>query len=150
MDVGSEYRQLSAQGISKIRIVIALYDQMVKDINRAIAAMGDGNVEARSREIHHAFTIIEQLQGRLDHQTGGEIANNLDRFYSLLRTRLLEAQISKSPEILQEQMAQLLSLRDAWLEIARIEERNSEAVTPPTLAGSPGDANAVTGQGWEA
>ena len=150
MDVGSEYRQLSAQGTSKIRIVIALYEQMVKDINRAIAAIEEDNIERRSREIDHTLSIIEQLQGRLDHQTGGDIADNLDRFYSSLRARLLEAQISKSAEILQEQMAQLLSLRDAWLEIARIEERNSEAVTPPTLAGSPGDANAVTGQGWEA
>lgn len=150
MDVGAEYRQLSAQGLSKIRLVIALYDQMVKDINRATSAMENQDIEGRSREIDHALAILEQLQGRLDYQNGGEIAHNLDRFYSLLRTRLLVAQGSKAVHVLREQTALLLSLRDAWLEIARIEELKSEDGRSTSFGTCSAGPDTAARQGWEA
>ena len=145
MDAGTEYRQASAQGVSKIRIVVALYDQIAQDLSRAISAVEQKNIESRSCEIDHALMVLEQLQGRLDYETGGEIARNLERFYCFSRMRLLAAQRAASADILREQIHQVLSLRDAWLEIARIEEGKN-----PGFALRANATQVSQRSGWEA
>ena len=145
MNAGTEYRQASAQGVSKVRIVVALYDQIAQDLSRAIAAVEQKNIESRSREIDHALMVLEQLQGRLDYEAGGQIAKNLGRFYCFTRMRLLAAQVANSTDILREEIHQVLSLRDAWLEIARIEEaKNGES------AASAVAVEVSRRSGWEA
>ncbi|HEY1271072.1 MAG TPA: flagellar export chaperone FliS [Terriglobales bacterium] len=130
MDPRIAYREQSAQGASKVAIVIALYDQAAHDLSQAILAVQKGDIEGRSREIDHALAVIGHLQGRLDHKQGGEIARNLDRFYDLVRKRLLEAQFASSAEILREQRELLLSLRSAWVEVEQAELRNKMAPQP--------------------
>jgi flagellar secretion chaperone FliS len=151
MDVGTEYRQVSAHGASKIRLVIALYDQIAQDLCSAAIAMEQKNIEKRTGEIDHALVVLEQLQGRLDFEEGGDIARNLERFYCLVRTRLLAAQTASSAEILREQVGLLLSVRDAWLEVAQIEESKAEPHNLRSL--SPVDSVLKTtssNPGWEA
>jgi flagellar protein FliS len=145
MDAGTEYRQASAQGLSKVRIVVALYGQIAQDLSRAISAVEQKNIEGRSREIDHALVVLEQLQGRLDYEGGREIARNLERFYRSIRMHLLAAHMAGSAEILREQIQQVLSLRDAWLEIARIEEGKNPGVAVGATA-----TQGPQRSGWEA
>ncbi len=62
------------------------------------------------------------------------MAHNLDRFYDLVRKRLLEAQLQASPVILREQMDLLLSVRTAWIEVEQHERQSSTAAA---VAASP-------------
>lgn len=129
MDARSQYREADARGSSPVRLVVLLYEQAIQDLRRAAIATKKGEVEVRTQAINHALLVICHLQGTLDRDRGGEVGRNLDRFYNCMRDQLMQAQVLMSEEILHQQISGLLSLRDAWIEVANATETLSpEAV----------------------
>lgn len=128
IDVRALYRENAARGASPVGRVILLYEQIVEDLRRAEKAIEEGNIEARTNAINHALTVLGHLQGKLDMQAGGKVADNLHNFYNLSRQRLLEAQWQASEEVLKEQISLLLDLRDAWVHVDQTER--TPAVSP--------------------
>jgi flagellar secretion chaperone FliS len=125
-DANLSYRTSSSRSNSGVGLVILLYEQLVQDLRRAATAMDDGNIESRTFELGHALEVVGQLQGRLDMQAGGEVAQNLDRFYGTLQEGILAAQVSVSASILQRLIHDVLSVREAWLDV----ERGTAAAEP--------------------
>jgi flagellar secretion chaperone FliS len=117
MDANLSYRSSSSRASSGVGLVILLYEQMVQDLRRAVIAMNEGNAEARTLELGHALDVVGQLQARLDMQNGGEVAQNLDRFYAVLRAGILDAQFTASPGLLEKLIDNVLSIREAWLTV---------------------------------
>ena len=120
MDARSSYREVAVRGASPVRLVICLYEQAIEDLRCAVIAMEKGDIETRTRGINHALTVIAQLQGTLDMERGGDVARNLARFYSLVRAGLAEAQVTQSSRILEQQISQLATVHEAWLEVERV------------------------------
>jgi flagellin-specific chaperone FliS len=56
---------------------------------------------------------IHDLAEFLNPDAGASVARNLGRFYSMIRERLLEAQVRSSREILEELRTQMLDIRQA-------------------------------------
>ena len=102
-----------------MRLVICLYEQAIEDLRRSLLALEKGDIEARTRAINHALMVIGQLQGSLDMERGGDVARNLGRFYNQVRIGLVEAQQKQSARILEQQISQLATVYDAWLEVER-------------------------------
>jgi flagellar protein FliS len=113
-EIGSAYRETGAAGANQIELVALLYDVLLDDLRRAIQAIRARNIEARTFELQHALRIVEQLQGSLNMEEGGEVADNLEQLYSIVRAKILEAQWKVSEPILQSQVSLLLPVRDAW------------------------------------
>lgn len=122
MDARFSYRETSARGANPVRLVICLYEQAIEDLRRALLALEKGQIEIRTKQINHALMVIAQLEGSLDMQQGGEVAQNLAKFYAILRRGLTEAQMKQSATLLQEQIAQLVTVHEAWLEVERATE----------------------------
>jgi flagellar biosynthetic protein FliS len=118
------YRQLSAQGASPVGVVMQAYGQIVSALGGAIRAMGDRNIEKKTKELNHALALISHLQRDLDFKAAGRVARVMDCFYTVARTQILEASARLSPEILQQVIAQFASQREAW---AQVERANSTA-----------------------
>ena len=116
-DLIFEYRKQA--GASPHRLVVLLYEQLIQDLHRAIAAIEENNIERRTNELGHALEVVGELQARLDAERGGVVSANLDRYYNVLRNCLLKAQFVRSQEILRGQIGHLVSLREAWLEVER-------------------------------
>jgi flagellar protein FliS len=143
-DARSAYRQSTARGASPLRLVVLLYEQAVQDLRSARAALDRHDIESRTRSMNHALLIIGQLQATLDLARGGEVAQNLARFYHALRAALIEAQAAASAAILDQQISNLLSLREAWLEVER-------SVSPVRIAATaPAPSPALEGEDWKA
>lgn len=108
------YLRAAVQDASPVGLVIVLYDLLIGDLKRAIAAMANKDVEERSKELKHAFLVLQQLDGSLEMETGGEAAINLSRFYGALRANIMDAHVTVKPEILTRQIQLLLEVREAW------------------------------------
>jgi flagellar protein FliS len=117
MDPRSAYREGAVRGASGVRLVIFLYEQLIQDLRRAALAMEQGDVESRTKELNHAISVLGHLQSTLDRERGGVVGSNLDRFYGSVRSRLMEAQARVSREILHQQISDLLSVREAWIQV---------------------------------
>ncbi len=113
-DPRTAYRINEGQGVSPVRSVILLYQQVIEDIRLASQAIDRKDVESRTRAINHAILILGHLQAHLRVEPGQTTADHLRRFYELVRGKLVEAQCTVSKEILQEQVSALLAVRDVW------------------------------------
>ena len=89
----SRYLRAAVEGASSVGMVTMLYDRLVADLQRAIVAIQQHDIETRCAQMKHAFLIVQQLEGSLDHENGGEAARNLSALYSYARAKMLEAQI---------------------------------------------------------
>ncbi len=141
------YREGATRGSTPVGRVVMLYDQLVRDLTRASAAIAAGDVPRRSDELAHAHDVIGVLQGTLDLERGGDVARSLDRMYSILRRQLLDAQCAASTAALQEPIQIVLSLREAWMEVER-QIVAADAVTP-TVSSQPSSVPATSLTGAE-
>ena len=130
-EIASEYRATGAAGANGFELVNMLYDVLLDDLRRAIQAIRARSVEARTFELKHALRVLEQLQGSLNMENGGEVSANLDRLYSIVRAKILEAQWKVSDGILESQITLLTPVRDAWKQASQ--HRGQEHLTNPAI-----------------
>lgn len=110
-----------------MELVVVLYDSALEDMWRALIAMQQNDVETRTRQIAHALVVLQQLQGALDFERGGDAARQFEQFYNLVRAKLLEAQIRNSPELVREQIRYFSEVRECWMQAKRVLEPVSNA-----------------------
>ncbi len=130
MDAKTYYREAAVRGASPVRLVLCLYEQAIEDLRRAVLAMENGKTAVRTSHINHALLVIAQLQGTLDMERGGEVARNLEKFYGVVRRGLIEAQHKQSLAILEQQIAQLSTVHEAWLEVERATDTTVRSAEP--------------------
>ena len=119
MDPVQAYRQSEITSDNPLHLVVLLYDQLLRDLSRALDAFDRQDIPRRCEEIDHALLVLAQLQGTLNHESGGEVAQTLDTFYNVVRDGLLLATVQGSPELLKKQWQNVLRVREAWIEIDR-------------------------------
>jgi len=118
-DSASAYQQSTAVGATAVGQVIALYDTILRDLRRAIAAIEGGRIEDRVNSSNHALVVIGELQGVLDFQRGGEAARNLNSFYNVTRAMTTHASMRSSREEFQQLASMFARLRAAWSQVER-------------------------------
>jgi flagellar protein FliS len=150
MDARFSYREAAVRGATPVQLVICLYEQALEDLRRAVIALEQGDVEARTRGVNHAITVIGQLQGSLDMERGGEVSRNLSRFYDVVRSSLIEAQFKQSARILEQQVSHLVVVRDAWLEVERATAGPASTPAPPLTIDQNIPAPEISSAGWNA
>lgn len=140
----SSYRHALLENASSVGLVIILYDLLIKDLKEAIAAIERRDTEGRSGAIKHAFVVLQQLEGSLDHENGAEAARHFAGFYSFVRARIFEAHLKVSVDILNEEIDRLLKLRQAWQQVdpANPTPRNVAADNPLPQSSSETEAPA--------
>jgi flagellar protein FliS len=119
MNARMSYREAAVEGASPVRLVILLYEQAQEDLREALAAHRRGDIEARTGYINHAILVIGYLQASLDKERGGRVAVNLERFYDQVRSGLVDAQFRQSAAALEQQIALLMQVHEAWCEVER-------------------------------
>jgi flagellar protein FliS len=112
------YVQTQVQSATPLQLVALLYDAAVKSAATAHEAMVERNMPARRDAINKLMDILTELQGSLDLERGGPIALELDRIYTYLFTRLIEAVSAQAAPPLAEVHRILLTLREAWQQLA--------------------------------
>jgi flagellar secretion chaperone FliS len=110
----SNYRQAAARGATPLGQVIVLYDTILRDFFRALAALKAGNVTARIAEMNHAVSVIGYLFSVLDHQRGGAAAAQLSQVYTTSMDMIVKANARGSIEAIEELIEIYGDLRQAW------------------------------------
>jgi flagellar protein FliS len=100
---------------SPAELTLMLYDGAIKFSNIAIVAIEKKDVEKAHNNIRKTENIILELQSSLD--TKYPVAKDFDAVYTYLRQRLHEANLKKDPEILEEVLKHLRTMRDTWKDV---------------------------------
>jgi flagellar protein FliS len=116
-DPTSSYQQASVCGASPIGQVVALYDTILRDFGRALAAVRAGDIETRVFELNHAIVVIGYLQSTVDHERGGDPAQHFERFYSVTRGLVVEANFKAKTEPIEKLIELYSGVRQAWYQV---------------------------------
>jgi flagellar protein FliS len=110
-DAYLESRVLSA---NPLELVHMLYQGCAQSVREARHYLAQGEIGERSRTINKACEILMELNGALDHERGGEIAQRLAQLYVYMQARLLEANMQQTDGPLAEVQQLLATLGEAW------------------------------------
>lgn len=116
----NQYKKASVQTSSPEQILIMLYDGAIRFLNQAKVHMQNKNIEQSHINIIKAQRIITEFMSSLDMDTGGEMASNLFNLYEYLHYRLVQANIKKDIEAIDEVLEHLRGLKATWQEAIKI------------------------------
>ena len=109
------YNNSKIQTATPAELTLLLYEGAIKFTNIAIVAMEKIDVQKAHDNIMKTEKIIEEFQATLDHKY--PVAKDFEAVYSYLLKRLFDANIRKDPEILEEVLRHLRTMRDTWKEV---------------------------------
>ncbi len=121
------YKNNSIQTASPAELTLMLYDGAVKFCNIALAAIEKQDVQKANTNIIKAEKIIVEFRATLDFKY--PVAKDFDLVYDYIYRRLVEANIKKDADILNDALKYIREMRDTWKEVMRL-NRTSTGSTP--------------------
>lgn len=128
MAVPNAYAQYNNSKIltaSPAELTLMLYDGAIKFCNIAVVAVEQKDIEKAHINIVKAQKIVDYFRQTLDMKY--EVSKDFERVYTYLEQRLVEANIKKDKEILEEVTTHLRSMRDTWKEVMRLNKEKGTA-----------------------
>jgi flagellar protein FliS len=127
--------ETDALSASPHKLIAMLLEGALSAISTARQQMLDKQIEAKTRSINKAMSIVnEGLKASLDLRNGGEIALHLHSLYSYIAGRLFLANLRNQPELLDEVAGLLEQIHDAWKQIAPTTGRGVPGNTTVSVA----------------
>lgn len=114
--------QTSVEAASPHRLIQILLDGALSRISIAGGHMKRGEIPEKGAQISWAISIIDGLRGSLNKESGGEVAENLDRLYEYMSRRLMEANLRNDAVAMEEVHGLLSEIRSAWMDIESMAE----------------------------
>ena len=108
----NQYRENSIFTASPEELTLMLYNGLVKFIMRGIDSIEKKNIEDANTNIIKAQNIVSEFMNTLD--MSYEISDGLYAIYDYMLRRLIDANIKKDKEILEEVLGFAKNLRDTW------------------------------------
>ncbi|WP_110641930.1 flagellar export chaperone FliS [Salinicola sp. CPA57] len=103
------------------QLIVMLFDGAQAAINSARLHMQDGNRSAKGLAISKAIDIVNNgLAAALDHDRGGEIADNLGRLYDYIARLLLQANLRDDIAQLEQAASLLDDIGSGWRELRHV------------------------------
>ena len=120
----SQYNNSKILTASPAELTLMLYDGAIKFCNIAVMAIEKNDVMKAHTYIVKTENIIEEFQATLNHKY--PVAKDFDNVYKYIYNRLIEANVKKDKDILEEVLVHLRTLRDTWKELMKITHNGAD------------------------
>ena len=101
----------SANGVQLIQM---LFDGLLESLAATKGHIQNGAIAEKGKSIARASRIVIGLQGALDFERGGDLANNLNELYGYVTRRLLHVNARNDLDALEEIFGLMNEIRSAW------------------------------------
>jgi len=127
------YAQVSLESAvmsaSPHQLIVMLFDGALSALLRAQILMSQGDIAGKGLALSKAINIIDNgLKGCLDHQQGGEIADDLAALYDYMKRRLMQANLHNDDAAIAEVVKLLKNIADTWQQIGPNYHPSQDAV----------------------
>ena len=122
----AQYKNSKVLTASPAELTLMLYDGAIKFCNIAKDAIDHKDVQKAHENIIKAQKIIDYLRQTLDMKY--PVAQDFENIYSYLSQRLIEANIKKDNEILEECAGHMRTMRDTWKEVMKTARQGESVV----------------------
>lgn len=131
------YQARDIEVADPLRLVVWVLDLASLHLSRARAALAAGDAAGKGQQISRVSRCIHLLQSNLDMEQGQDVAQNLDRIYTYLQTRLMEGHLRNDDATLGEIAGHLTELGSAWREISARQGHSAAPTPQPQAAAAP-------------
>ena len=111
----AEYNRNKVLTASPAELTLLLYEGAIKFCNIAIIGLEQNDMEKVHNNIIKEENIIEEFQATLNHKY--PVAEDFDKIYKYIYNLLVEANIKKDKELLEQALTELRGMRDTWKEV---------------------------------
>ena len=101
----------SANGAQLIQM---LFDGLLESLAATKGHIQNGAIVEKGKSMARASRIVIGLQGALDFERGGDLANNLNELYGYVTRRLLHVNARNDLDALEEIFGLMNEIRSAW------------------------------------
>ena len=113
----AQYKNSKVSAASGPELTLMLYDGTIKFLNMATVAIENKDIQKAHTNIIKTEKIIDYLRNTLDMKY--PVAQDFENMYSYIARRLVEANISKDKEIVEEINEHMHAIRDNWVEVMK-------------------------------
>lgn len=113
----ANYANTKAQTATPAQLTLMLYDGAIRFANLAIAGIEEKNFYKANENIKKVERIIEEFRATLNFKY--PVAKDFDNVYEYIHRRLMEANLKKDKEIMEEVLKHLRTMRETWVEVMR-------------------------------
>ena len=109
-----QYQKSSIETASREQILIMLYDGAIQFLNKAKIAIENKEYEAIHNNLMGAQNIIQEFINSMDREIAPQLAENLISLYEYFIRRLIQANMKRQIEPIDEVLKYLKSLKATW------------------------------------
>lgn len=113
----NQYQKQKIMTATPAELTLMLYEGAIKFINVAIMAIEKKDIMKAHDNLMKAQRIIEEFRATLNFKY--PVAKDFDAVYEYILRRLIQANIKKDTEILEECLNHLRGMRDTWKEVMK-------------------------------
>jgi len=121
------YKQTRVETAGPLQLIIMLYDGAIRFTRQAAHAIEERDYEKANEYLKRAQDIIDELNFSLNLEAG-DIAKNLQQLYEFINHQLVQANVKKDAASLQSVERILVTLRSAWDELRKPENKKAVGV----------------------
>lgn len=108
------YQGVEASTAGPAQLVLLLFDGAVRFLRQGQLALARGDSAGFARSASRAHAIIDELDGSLNPEVGGELVENLHRLYDFMLRHLAKAMGERSRSHLEQVLTLLQPLREGF------------------------------------
>lgn len=123
-NIANDYQRNAIMTASPAELTLMLYEGAIKFCNIALIGLEKKDMEKVNTNLKKAQAIITELRITLDHKY--PVWEDFDRVYDYIYRRLVEGNISKDPEIVEDALKYIREMRDTWKEVMRLNAGNGK------------------------
>lgn len=112
------YQRNAIMTASPAELTLMLYEGAIKFCNIGIMAIENKDIEKANTNLKKAQNIISELRASLDRKY--PVWEDFERVYDYIYRRLVEGNMKKDPEIVEDALKYIREMRDTWKEVMRL------------------------------
>ena len=138
----SSYGRIANADNDPLQQIVMLYDGAIKFLRLAATDIEARDIPRKAEHVNRALDILNYLQGILDFEQGGDVAQTLDGLYTAVSMKILKASATLDPDAMRAAGELLTPVRDSWMVVTAVAKDNA----PPAYAVAAPDAQPRLGR----
>lgn len=116
MNPYAAYKKQAVTTMTPIEIVIKLYSETERELNRAIVFIEAKNYESANKALNKSLDLVAALRSVLDVKL--PIGQNLDSLYAFFTKEIINANVKSDVEKIRSLLPMIGELKDAFTQVA--------------------------------
>ncbi len=135
MNPYAAYKKQAVTTMTPMEIVVKLYSETERELNRAIVFIQDKNFESANKALTKSGDLVNALRSVLDVKL--PIGQNLDSLYSYFEKQIVTANMKKDVEIIKPLLPMIAELKDAFTQVSLMSKTDIAAQELHSKTGQP-------------